>query len=53
MDDKLVTFVRGSHITIKPSMFAQALDIPASDATLDMRVPLDEALIAMTEDDEV
>ena len=53
VDDKLVTFVRGSQITIKPSMFTRALDIPASGATLDMRVTLDEALIAMTEDDEV
>ena len=53
VDDKLVTFVRGSQITIKPSMFARALDIPAAGVTLDMRVPLDEALIAMTEDDEV
>ena len=53
VDDKLVTFVCGSQITIKTSMFAQALDILAFGATLDMRVPLDEALIAMTQDDEV
>ena len=53
VDEKLVTFVRGSQITIKPSMFARALEILASGATLDMRVLLDEALIAMTQDDEV
>ena len=34
-------------------MFARALDIPTFGATLDMHVPLDDALIAMTQDDEV
>ena len=53
VEDKLVTLVRGSQITVKLSMFTRALDIPASGATLDMHVPLEDALIAMTQDDEV
>ena len=53
IDEKLVTFVRGSQIIIKPSMFAWALKISTFGATLDMRVPLDEAIVAMTQDDEV
>ena len=42
VEDRLVTLVQGSQITAKPSMFARALDIPTSGATLDMHVPLED-----------
>ena len=47
-DEKLVTSIRGTKITIRPSMFGRALDIPAFGATLDLQFPLNEALVAMT-----
>ena len=53
VDEKLVTHICGTQIIVRPSMFAWALDILASDATMDMRVPIDDALIAMTQDEDV
>ena len=38
---------------MKPSMLGRALGISAFRADLDMKVPIDEALVAMTQDDDV
>ena len=53
VDEKLITNVRGCQITVKPSMFGRALDIPASGATLDLQVLVDDALVVMTQDEDV
>ena len=52
-DEKLVTSIRGTQITVRSSMFRWALDILAFIATLDLQFPLDETIVAMTEDYDV
>ena len=53
VDEKLVTNVRGCQITIKPSMFARTLDILTSGATMDLQFLVDDALVVMTQDEDV
>ena len=47
VDEKLVTNVRGCQIIVKPSMFARALDILTSGATMDLQFLIEDALVAM------